>query len=508
MTLANRSARAAVWEFSSVILQAAAQFLVMAVLARLLTPADFGLYAITTIVLGVIEMFAEIGVGSAVLQKKEPSEVYIQSAYTLSFLLAVAGIIFTWVCAPWAAAFFRQPEATNLIRAASLALLMSAYVTISTALFERELQYKTLAIVNIASYTIGFGLVGIGLALARMGPWAIIGASLAQNLLRAILLYWIVRKPIKFRLSMGELRSLLGFGTGISLARIINYGAHQIDSVLVGRLIGSFELGLYQMAFNIVDLPRRFLGSVIDRVGFAAMTHVQDDQSRLRAGYLGAVELANIALLPVAVFLIFATPEFVRGILGEQWIGMVLPLQIMLTQIPLRASIRMTDALCGAVGQVYRLASTKVIYFGMICVVVFVGIRWGLTGVAAGVTLAVIVNWLIMVGLALRITRARIPSYLGTWIPGTTISAVTAIVTFTGLRITRTLIGSDLLRLCALGIFLACVLLSLFWIHPNVIGNTAISLIVDFGRQSPVFPKLFISLERRLTPERTPGALD
>jgi PST family polysaccharide transporter len=395
------------------------------------------------------------------------------------------------------AAFFRQPEVTDLLRATSVTLIISGYVMVATALLERELQFRKLAIISIASYAVGYGLIGISMALMGLGVWAIVGALISQSLVRALMLRAMSKWAVKIAVSRHDLGDVVRFGGGVSIGRVFNYVAVQIDNVVVGRLIGAAALGLYQMAFTIVDMPRRFLGSVIDRVMFAAMSRVQEDTARLRTGYLQAIELANVLLLSVTVFLIITAPELVRGILGERWSDAIVPLQILLTQVPLRVSIRMADLVGSAVGKVYYVAITKILYAAMVGIAAVLGVQWGLIGVATAVTVAVVANWLIMVRFALQVVKASVWEYLGAWIPACQVCVVVTGSTLLGMEIMRRTVGSEIIRLGTVGILTMSVVLAMVWICPGVMGNTAIQVILGFARRALIFPALFLRLEKR-----------
>jgi O-antigen/teichoic acid export membrane protein len=487
LSLVHRSARAAAWELASVTTQALLQFTVMAILARLIPPKEFGLYAITSVALGLLTMLSEVGVGPAVIQRREITDGFVSNAFTLSLVLGVLGAVVMWTGSPLVASFFQEPGVTGLLRAASITLIVSGYVTVATALLERELQYRILAVINATSYAIGFGLIGCSLALMGVGAWAIVGGTVSQTLVRALMLRLMGKETVKFAFSRRDSGDLLHFGAAISIARVFNYLASQIDQVAVGRLIGPAALGLYQMAFQIMDLPRRFLGSVIDRVAFATMSRIQHDRQRLHAGYLQGLELGNVVLLPVTVFLIIAAPEVVGALLGDRWTGAILPLQIMLIQVPFRASVRMTDQLGGAVGKVHLIARAKALYAAMVGIAVLVGVRWGLTGIAMTVTVAVIGNWVVMVRFALRIVEASVREYLSTWIPGGLVSSVVIAATLLAAGAVHRLVGPEILQLGAMAIMPILAVLALARLWPQVMGETTIGLILDLAPQASIW---------------------
>ena len=496
-SLSNRAVIGATWEFGSVIVQAVIQFAVMAILARLIQPEGFGLYAIVTTSIALITLLSEIGVGQSVVQKKEITDRFLHTSLILSIALGLMGTIVTCVAAPAIGRFFKQPEVVSMIRVASITLFINGYVTIANALLERELLYKKLAIINIVSYAFGYGCIGTILALSKIGAWAIVLATLSQTIIRAFMLLRMAKAKIVRVFSKHELKEILRFCTGVSIGRIFNNIAYYIDNLVVGRMMGPAPLGLYQMGFQIMDLPRRFLSGVIDRVMFSAFTRIQDDDVRMKSATKQSLEIANILLVPVTAIMIIVAPEALRTVLGEKWTGLIIPLQIMLLQIPLRASVRMGDMSGTAVGKVYTIGVLKMIYAGMIGIAAWAGVHWGLSGVAIAVNIAVFVNFILMVRFTLSYVRISFIEYLQTWIPGCLLGALVVLTALPGRLILRNIVGSDLFRLLAVMLFTVVIVVLAVWIRPRIMGKTALRLILDFETRTPRFQRVFNTLRVR-----------
>jgi O-antigen/teichoic acid export membrane protein len=176
-------------------------------------------------------------------------------------------------------------------------------------LLQREFQFRKIGMISVASYVIGYGLIGCTTAFVRKDAWAIVAASISQSLAIAFMLLWTQRKLPRLKFSSVELKDLLTFSSGVTLAQIFANIAYYIDNVIVGRFLGSMALGLYQMAFQIMDLPRRFFGSVVDQVSFVVMSKVQDDQSVPAAGLPAILNIANLILVPITVIMIIHRPR-------------------------------------------------------------------------------------------------------------------------------------------------------------------------------------------------------
>lgn len=504
MSLTQKTMSAAVWTFGSIIAQAVLQIVVTAILAHYIPPSGFGLFAITSLVIGMISLFAQIGLGPTVVQRKDLTDQFIAGAYLISFGLGLISFILIWFASPLIASFFKEPGVVDLLRASSVVIIISGYTTIATSLLQRDLLFRKVAIINVVSYIIGYGLIGCTLAVVRVDAWAIVGASLTQNLIIAIMLLGSRKLP-HFSFSRSTLKDILTFGAGVSLAQIFANIANYLDNAIVGRFIGTTALGLYQMAFQIMDLPRRFLGNVIDQILFVVMSKVQDDQERMRAGYLQSIEIANLMLVPITALMICATPELVNVILGDKWVGAILPLQILLTQVPLRASVRMADSISTAAGKVYRLARFKALYTIMIGVAALIGVTWNLTGVAITVTIAVIANWILMVWFTLQIVKASAREYLATWRSALLVGFFVTAATALGSIGMRQVIGSDLIRLILVAAIAAVVFIGMIILWPGLVGSVTLRMVLDYGKRLPLVSGVFVWAEKNIFAKRIPA---
>jgi O-antigen/teichoic acid export membrane protein len=445
----------------------------------------------------MISLLSEIGVGMAVVQRKDLTDSLIYTSLVLSIALGLLGSVVTWVASPLIAGFFKQPKVVDMIRVAGLTFVISGYVAVSTSLLERDLLFKKLAFINTVSYAIGYGCIGTLLALLRIGAWAIVAATLSQNLVRALILAIMTKRKMAKVFSKTEMKEILRFCGGISIGRVFNSIAQQIDYWVVGRMMGPVPLGLYQMGNQIMDLPRRFLVGVIDRVMYSAFTRIQDDGARTRRAYIQSLELANAVLVPLSVVMIIVAPEAVRLVLGDKWKDLIPPLQIMLLQVPLRASVRMGDITGTAMGRVYTIGVLKFIYAGMIGLAAFMGVRAGLRGVTLAVTLAVLANLVMMVRFTMSYVAITLSDYGRTWIPGGLMGLVVAAAALPCALIMRGRSGSDILTLAAVVGLTGLAVALVVWLRPKTIGGTALQVITDLGQRIPALSGICRRLEKR-----------
>lgn len=386
--------------------QTVLDIVVLAALARLLTPAHFGVVSAALIVIRFSGVFSRLGVGPALVQLPVLETRHLRTAFAVSLWLGVVigGIIFAG--APLAAAFFDFPEVTPVLRALALVFPLQGLSVVAESVLQRELRFRALANLDVVCFGVAYAPVGIGLALAGAGMWALVGAHVAQSLLRTVILLVLRRPRIGLwpeRRAFGE---LLYFGGGFTAAKIANYLAKEGDYLVVGRYFDSAALGIYTRAYKLMSAPAALFGGVLDDVLFPTMARVQEDIPRLTIAYRRGVALIALVMLPATMLFTILAPELVTVTLGPQWTGVIAPFEIIALGLYFRTSYKMSDSLARAKGAVYRRAWRQAVYALLVVAGAWIGHFWGLTGVAVGVMGALATNFFLMAELSIWQLRA------------------------------------------------------------------------------------------------------
>ena len=410
-TLTARTTRAARWRLGGAVVGAGLQFGVGVLLARLLAPADFGVVALAYVVLGLARSLCDVGIGDAIVQRQEVTNRHVRTAATFSVLMgmAVAGVLA--VLAPAFASMMRDGRVVPVLRVLSVALAIRSAAIVSDAMLRRRLEFKTQVVIETSSYVVGYGCVAVGLALRGYGVWSLVWGALAETLLSSIAQIAIVRHDIRPMLVRQELAQLLGFGAGATMGTWANYVALNGDYFVVGRSMGAVSLGLYVRAYTLMKLPHTYVASALSRVMFPAFASVQTEPTRLRRGYLLLTEVVAIVAAPSMAVLAVVAPHFVRAVYGHQWLGAVLPLQILCLGGYLRSLYHLGSIVAQSVGQVYQELWREVIYAGLVIAGAAIGSRYGLAGVAVGVSAAMVYMFAACGHLALRATGTTWADY-------------------------------------------------------------------------------------------------
>ena len=412
------------WTFLSSGAQALLQLLVLVLLARLLPPASFGIVQAALLVVGFSLIFSQLGVGPAVVQRPGLETVHITTGFTLSWLFGAGMTILTFLLAPLLAHFFHMPELNAVVKVMSVVFLIQGASVVAESLVQRDLRFRLMAIIEIAAFAFGFGVVGVAMALLGFGLWALVGANIVQAAVKAVLLLALQPHSKRFTLDRRATRELLYFGGGYTAARLGNYVAGMGDSLVVGRFLGADALGLYGRAYQLMSAPAVLLGTAVDRALFPAMAKVQHDPERLVLAYRRGVASLALVMLPVSIPLYVFAREVTLTLLGPSWMGAVLPLQIFALGLLFRTSYKMSDSIARATGAVYRRAWRQGVYGVMCTLGAFCGLPWGISGAALGVTAAIAINFILMAHLSLILSEMTWTAFWEAHVPAVKLAVV------------------------------------------------------------------------------------
>jgi PST family polysaccharide transporter len=404
-SLTHRTLAGMLWAAYGKVAFHVTRLVVLGILARLLTPADFGLVSAALVVTGLSAVVAHIGVGPALIQRPTLEPRHLRTGFTASLLMGLLFGAVIWTGAPLAERLLGVAGVAPVLRVLAWTFPIQGIGTVARSLVSRELGFKWLANVDVTAYGVGYGVVGIGGAVLGYGVWSLVAAHMVESVVRSGLL--LARHPPTRRLGMerAALQDLLYFGSGFTLARLANYVAVQGDQALTGRYLGAAALGFYGRAHALMAAPAYAFGTVLDQVLFPAMAKVQHDAERLAAVYRRGVALIALLVLPASAVLILVAPELVRVVLGPHWAPVVAPFQVLGLGMLFRASYKMSDSIARSTGAVYRRAARQLVYAGLVCLAAWIGARWGITGVAWGSLAALTVNFLLMAQLSLDVAR-------------------------------------------------------------------------------------------------------
>ena len=389
-SLASRTQSAVAWMASGEIARQVTQFLVGVALARLLTPADYGLAAMALFVVGFVAIFARTGMAEALVQRPVVSSGAWSSVYWLGLGLGCLVGLAVWLLAPLAAAFFRDDRVIPLLRALGWLTLLAAAGATQRAWLAKHLRFRLIAQIEWCGVLVG-GVAGLALAATGWGVWSLVGANMAGTAAPAVLFYVLCPWRPTWELQSAAVRSALRFGVGLQGFGIVNYFNRRLDDALIGRYLGPIALGYYERAYLLMLYPVQNVAGVVGSVMFPALSEIGDDLPRFRAAYLRSVSCIATVAFPTMLGLLVTAPEAIDVIYGRQWAPAVPILQVLCLVGVLQSvgtttgTIFMARARTGLMF-IWGLIGAAVIYPSF-----FIGIQWGVMGVAVAYAIANVV---------------------------------------------------------------------------------------------------------------------
>lgn len=457
-------------QYTAAIVTGIGQLIVTAVLARLLTPADYGLAGLAAVYVGLAAIFSQFGIGPALIQRAELTPRVIRAGFTATVLIGFATTTFVWITAPLAAKLLGNPALTPIIRGLSLTFLLANPGLVAEGLSERSLAWSRLMWVEVGAFILGYALPALVLAAHGFGVWAIVGSALGQNLVRSAVLLKLQPHPKWPRIGP-EIRELLRFGSGFTVARMFNYGAGQGDNLVVGRVLGILSLGYYSRAFKLMMILVTYFATVVTKVLFPIMSRLQGQPERLRSTYLtGAAGLALVSA-PLGAVMVVTAPEIVGVVLGPNWRPAIVPFQILTAGIMFRNVYLMAYCLDGALGRMRNRTVRDGIYALAVIMGSLIGTRFGLAGVATGVVLAITLNYFIGAAMSLRLLGATWREYAHSQAPGVALGLLTGGIAYS-IRLGLSAAGAGQFLVLALtGSATLALVGGLCWVQPALAGR-------------------------------------
>ena len=384
--------------------QTVLQIVFFVILARLLSPSDFGLIAAALVVVNVATLAATTGLRTSLIQAPELSGRQVETALGMQLCLGLLVFGSVAALAPQISEAFRIDGLAPVLRVMAGAYFIRS-LSLGDALLMRELRLGTLALIETVTYFLGYGGVGLALAVSGWGAWAIVGGTLAQALLRTGALYAVAGHSIRPRMSVRELRPTMSVGIGATFSQLADLVAWEGDNFVVGRFLGVSALGFYERAYRLMIVPAGLFGIALWQVLFPSVSSMRTETEALRHMFRLSSTLLAVVTLPISAFLIVCGSKVVPVVLGAHWLPMVRTFEVLSVAMFFRATYFVTDSLILGTGRAWAHLRRRAIFGVTVVLAAVLGQRWGLVGVATSVVLALFLNFVLMLRLTMEILQ-------------------------------------------------------------------------------------------------------
>lgn len=351
------------------------------VLARLLTPEDYGTVTMVTAITGFLELFRELGLSSATVRTREITHEQVSNLFWINAGLGAAITLIIAAVGPILAWFYHKPEVTLVTAGLALTSILNSLGTQHGALINRDMRFATMAVIRISALLAGFA-AALLVAFAGGTYWALVASYVITAAWHSAG-NWLASGFVPGRYKKGVgLRPLIRFGANVAGADVVYYIHRNMDNVLIGRVWGAAQLGLYNKAYSLLMLPISNLRSPLNRVAFPALSRLQADPTAFRAFFIKYCSLLSFVTMPVVAFLFASSEHVIRLFLGPRWLGAAELFTILALVSFIQAPSGIRSIVQTALGRGDRLFRLSLITGGVAVASFFIGLSWGARGVA------------------------------------------------------------------------------------------------------------------------------
>jgi teichuronic acid exporter len=382
-SLRVKTLRGLSWSFLESMGVRGVQFVIGIMLARLLSPTDFGLIGMVLIFTELAQSLMDSGFQAALIQKQEATRADTSSIFYFNIVIGLAAASLLCIVAPWIAAFYDQPILTPVTRALSLVIIINSFGLIQYTFLMKEIEFKTLAKVSFATGMLS-GMLGISLAVAGFGVWSLVAQQLSSAFLLTFFM-WVVSdwRPVPI-FSLKSLREMFGFGSRILASGLINKTFENIYLVIIGKLFSAVDLGFFTRAKVMQELPSATLSWIIGRVTFPIFSSIHDDPVRLKRGMRKALSFLILVNFPMMIGLAVIARPVVVVLLTERWVECVPYLQLLCLAGLLSPVMLINSNLLFASGQSKIHLRVEIIKKVFIILNIALTWRWGISAMIYG----------------------------------------------------------------------------------------------------------------------------
>jgi O-antigen/teichoic acid export membrane protein len=382
MELRQKAAKGLIWSSANVWGGQAVSFVVMVFLSRLIKPEAFGLVAYASVFITFVKIFTDQGFGDAIVQRYEINEKVLDTAFWTN---ALTGGLLTFVCilgAGSVADLFHQPQLAPILAWLAPVFILSGLISTQEAILRRELSFKKLAIRSLIAIAAG-GIVGISMAFAGFGVWALVAQNLTSGFVGLLVLWSVSHWRPGFHFSKMYFKELFSFGSKIVGINFLNFLNTHSDDFLIGYFLGPIALGYYTIAYKLMTTMVSTLTGVTTAVAFPAFSRLQKDPDKMRRAFYQVTYLTSLISFPAFLGLAVVAPVLIVVVYGPQWTPSIPVMQILAFISVIHSIFFFNASVVLAAGKpLWRLGVTLMNAFSNV-IAFFLVVRLGIVAVAA-----------------------------------------------------------------------------------------------------------------------------
>lgn len=396
-----------VWGFGQEAFNELIHIPTIVILARLLTPHEFGITAAASFFVNFANRFTKFGFNAALVRMKVLRPEHNSSVFVVSVGMGLVSWALLTLASPWIGRFFDSAEAGQVLPVAALAFVITPFGAVSAALMTRDMRYKARTAVDWSG-TLTFCVMAVTLAWTGWSFWSLVYAELARATVLTVANLCLGRWWPSVHFSRAAMNEMMSFGMGIYAKRVLDYGTQNLDNLVVGRVLGLTALGLYDKAFNTVNRIVARITLNAPGVTFRIFSLIHEDCERFRRAYRKVVLTATLISYPTLATLVVVAPPLFAILFGERWLSAVPAFQVLCIAGMPKILNAFASTAAQAVGRIWAEVWRQVVSLALLVLAVAFFGRWGIAGAAFGVLVASLTMSVLMHGM-LRATMGLTP---------------------------------------------------------------------------------------------------
>ena len=477
-SLGAKSVAGVTWSYLSIFAKALLTLAVLSVLARTLTPREFGLFGIAWIVADLAVGLGQASIGHALVQLPELKRRHLDLGLALSLIAGVGSAGGVWLLAPTLAGLFNEPTLSQYLRVFCLAFVVASLSVVPAHWLRRQLRFKQLRLADLLAYGIGYGILATSLALLGFGVWALVAGELARvsTFTVAVMIGAPAGRP---RLVLREAKELISRSGGYALIQGLDFVVRNVPHLVVARGLGLAALGHYNRAERLTSLLPQYISQGVFEVVFAAVALRQRTPERVRLAYAQTAQVLALASVSLCVLLFVAAPELVAALFGDQWERSTPVLRVLALAVPLQVGVSLSAATLRGFGDLRQETWRHGAHALLLVAGAWFGARWGIAGVAAAVVIAQAAAWVLLTQAAIKRVDLRAPALLRSFRPALWVCVWTTPATWLAANALRNAEAHLALALPAVAtVWAAVAIAAVFW-APSSFYPTSIRWALD-----------------------------
>lgn len=303
------------------------QFVIGLILARLLTPSDYGIIGMLAIFMAISQTIIDSGFSKALIQKQDRTEIDFSTAFFFNIVVGLICYLILFFASPYIASFFNEPILKDVLRVLAINLFLNSLAVVPVAKLSINVDFKTQSKASIIS-TILSGALGIILAYKGIGVWALVAQSVSHSFINVILLWYLLKWKPQWKYSWESFKKLFGYGGNVLVAGVISTIYANINTLVIGKFYTPKDLGFFTRGQQFPSLLSTNFTAIVQRVTFPILSKIQDDDNRLASVYRDYIKISSLGIFFLLIFLSSIAEPLITFLLTDKWIDAVIYLQV------------------------------------------------------------------------------------------------------------------------------------------------------------------------------------